>query len=328
MAKESDPGSSPVTDSAFEPVSANAVRYIKLGPGGAWESECLDSGTFRWGMGSNPYELAAAGDWAGVKQAYRDQGLSPGTATGFTREMRELYTLGPDCLWITFARDHLWWAFSEPTVTVIAGNAGSERTATRPTKGPWRSADVHGRPLRTHDLSSRLTQLAAFRGTICSVSAADYLVRRINGQEEPIVAAARIARDGLAEAVQALIRHLHWADFELFVDLLFARAGWRRVSARGGRMKDLDLVLEQPLTGERASVQVKSSADQRVLDACVATFADSASANHFFFVCHSSPGSLIAPAVADRTVHLWTVEQLAAQAVDQGLTGWLMDKAG
>lgn len=59
-----------------------------------------------------------------------------------------------------------------------------------------------------------------------------------------LVAAARTARYGLCEAVQALIRHLHWADFELFVDLLFARAEWRRVSARGGRMKDLDLVLD------------------------------------------------------------------------------------
>lgn len=84
-------------------------------------------------------------------------------------------------------------------------------------------------------------------------------------------------------------------------------------------MKDVDLVIEEPLTGERASVQVKSTADQRVLDACVATFSNSASANDFFFICHSSPGPLVAPAVANRTVHIWTVEQLAAQAVDQGL---------
>ncbi|WP_165938369.1 restriction endonuclease [Parafrankia sp. BMG5.11] len=279
-------------------------------------------------MGSNPYELAAAGDWDAVKQAYRGQGVSPATATGFTREIREFYTLGPNCLWITFARDHLWWAFSEPSVTVVTGEAGTEPRAIRPVLGRWRKDDIRGLPLRNHDLSSRLTQLAAYRGTICNVSATDYLVRRINGQEEPIVAAARIARDGLSKAVEALIRHLHWADFELFVDLLFARAGWRRVSALGGRMKDLDLVIEQPLTGERASVQVKSTADQRVLDACVSTFANSASANHFFFVCHSSPGPLVAPALANGTVHIWNVEELAVQAVDQGLTGWLMEKAG
>ena len=47
-------------------------------------------------------------------------------------------------------------------------------------------------------------------------------------------------------------------------------------------MKDIDLLLEQPLTGERASVQVKSAADQGVLDACVAAFEANASANRFF----------------------------------------------
>lgn len=327
MAKVSDPGSEPATEIAFEPVSASVVRYIKLGPGGAWESECLDRGTIRWGMGYNPYHRAAAGDWDSVKQAYSEQGLSPGTATGFTREMREFYTLDSSCLWITFARDHLWWAFSEPAVTVTTGQAGSKGSATRPVIGRWRHDDIHGRPLRTHDLSSMLTQLSAYRGTICKVSAADYLIRRINAMEEPIVVTARTARDGLGKAVEALIRHLHWADFEVFVDLLFARAGWRRVSALGGRMKDVDLVLEQPLTGERASVQVKSAANQRVLDECAATFENSASASHFFFVCHSPPGALTAPAVAGRFVHLWTIDRLATEAVDQGLTGWLLDKA-
>lgn len=223
MANESDRGRSSATDIGFETVSASALRYIKLGRGGAWESECFDSGKIRWGIGSNPHQQAAAGNWEAVKHAYRDQGLSPATATGFTREMSEFYTLGPDCLWITFARDHLWWAFSEASVTVATVKDGSDGSATRPVLGRWRNDDVHGRPLRTHDLSSKLTQLAAYRGTICSVSAAEYLVRRINGQEEPIVTAARIARDGLSNAVKSLIRHLHWADFELFVDLLFAR---------------------------------------------------------------------------------------------------------
>lgn len=311
----------------LEPIAPAAMRYIKLGPGGAWEKTCLDGARIDWGMGANPYKLAAVGDWEGVKRTYRDQGLYPGTTTGFTRELQEFYTLGTDCLWITFARDHLWWAFSEPTVTQTTGEARLEGAATRPVMGSWRSHNILGRPLRTNELSSKLTQLAAYRGTICKVSSSDYLVRRINGEEEPMVAAARTARDELGKSVEALVRHLHWADFELFVDLLFSRAGWRRVSARGGSMKDLDLVLEQPLTGERASVQVKSSADQKVLDACAATFAQSGSANHFFFVCHSSPGTLTAPAVTDRTVHLWTMDRLAAQAVDQGLTGWLMDKA-
>jgi len=91
-------------------------------------------------------------------------------------------------------------------------------------------------------------------------------------------------------------------------------------------MKDSDLLLEQPLTTERASVQINSSADQRVLDACVRTCKKSALAHRFFDVCRSSPGSLTAPAAADRDVHLWSIDRLAAEAVDQGLTSWLIDK--
>jgi hypothetical protein len=125
-----------------------------------------------------------------------------------------------------------------------------------------------------------------------------------------------------------LIAQLHWADFELLVDLSFARSGWRRGSVLGGTMKDIDLLLEEPVTGERASVQVKSAADQRVLDKCVEAFETSAQASRFFFVCHSPRGNLsLAPSEA-RRVHLWTSATLAAAVVDQGLTNWLIERGG
>jgi hypothetical protein len=92
-------------------------------------------------------------------------------------------------------------------------------------------------------------------------------------------------------------------------------------------MKDIDLILEQPLTSERASVQVKSAADQSVLNACEAAFEANTSASRFFFVCHSPRGELRATTSGDRPVHLWTIEQLASAAVDQGLTDWLIERA-
>ncbi len=92
-------------------------------------------------------------------------------------------------------------------------------------------------------------------------------------------------------------------------------------------MKDIDLMLEQPLTGERASVQVKSAADQSVLSACVAAFEANEAANRFFFVCHSPRSALSATTSGDRPVHLWTMEHLASAAVDQGLVDWLIERA-
>lgn len=309
-------------------ISATTVRYIKLGPGGAWETTCLDGDRIDWGVPTNPHDCARAGDWAAAREFYLANGVGPGTATGYTREMRDFYSLGADCLWITMARGHLWWAFAGPEVALTSGNTKVEGEASRRTIGGWRNTDVQGRPLALDGLSTRLTQLAAYRGTICTVREQAYLLRRLSGEEEPLVAAAREARWALVAATSDLVRHLHWADFELLVDLLLTRGGWRRVSALGGYMKDIDLVLEQPLTGERASVQVKSAADQATFDQCVAAFNASGAANRFFFACHTPRGALTLPPAASDRVHLWGGMELAYAAVDAGLVGWLIDRAG
>ncbi len=98
------------------------------------------------------------------------------------------------------------------------------------------------------------------------MKASDYLLRRINGIEEPVVVRAREARSAMIAVATEMIAELHWADFETLVDLIFARAGWQRISRVGGTQADTDLVLEQPTTGEIAFVQVKSKAAQAVLD--------------------------------------------------------------
>ena len=87
-------------------VSPGEVRYIKLGRGGAWEEASLDGGRLDWGIPQNPFDLAAAQDWAGARQFYIDHGALPSTATGAARELREFHNLGRNDLWITFARGH------------------------------------------------------------------------------------------------------------------------------------------------------------------------------------------------------------------------------
>ncbi len=131
----------------------------------------------------------------------------------------------------TFARGHLWWAFAEREVYRPRDPSPHQGECYRKVIGGWRNTDVAGKPLTMEGLSSKLTQLAGYRRTMCSVAEADYLLRRINAEEEPVVAAARAARQALVDASEDLIRQLHWADFETFVDLIFSRAGWRRVSS-------------------------------------------------------------------------------------------------
>ena len=181
-----------------------------------------------------------------------------------------------------------------------------------------------GRPLRMDELSTWLTQVANYRQTICSVKADAYLVRRINGERDPTTLSAENARQQMISSARALIAQLHWADFEIMVDLIFARGGWQRVSEVGGTMADVDLVIEQATLGERACVQVKSKACQSTLDAHLAYF-ERSSHNRTFFVCHSPQGDLSAR--AKPAAHVWTGDALAEQCVRAGLFDWLIARA-
>src|SRR3546814_5879921 len=97
-------------------------------------------------------------------------------------------------------------------------------------------------PLRLDGLSSRLTQVTGYRKTICKVKSPEYVVRRINGDEAPVMVRARAARTALVTVAREMIAGLHWADFETLVDLIFARSGWQRVSRVGGNLSDVDQI--------------------------------------------------------------------------------------
>lgn len=57
---------------------------------------------------------------------------------------------------------------------------------------------------------------------------------KINGEEEPVLLAATAARTAVISSARAMIAQLHWADFEIMVELIFARGGWQRHSTLGG----------------------------------------------------------------------------------------------
>lgn len=163
--------------------------------------------------------------------------------------------------------------------------------------------------------------MAGFRRSFCKVAAADYAVRRINAVASPLLLKAQAAEAALVAVAQELIGELHPSDFELLVDLIFARSGWRRVGALGGVQADADLMLVHQATGERAFVQVKSRADAGVFADYVRRYRQSAGLSRMFFVCHTPHGEWpVEPDIA-----IWRGETLAAQAVGAGLFGWLSE---
>lgn len=307
------------------PIAPTGARYIKLGYGNAWFESCKANDRVELGHALIPHETALSGSREDVAAIYRGEGRTPGKATSFAREVLEFYGLGDDHIWITFAQGCLWWAFARPEVEML-GETKTNGQRARPLVAPWSNLDAHGQVLTINSLSTRLTQVASYRQTLCKVEAFDYLVRRINGEAEPAVASARQAIEDLVASAGAIIQKLHWHDFEVLCDLIFSRSGWQRVAELGGIQKDTDLVLQQQATGERAFVQVKSKADQSVLDDYVNRFIDDPGFDRMFFLVHSTKTPLRSD--AEKPVHVWDLDEIARQAVAAGLGDWLVQKAG
>jgi hypothetical protein len=203
--------------------------------GGNWADISLDRGELYFGYGKVPHELGLAGDWEGIRAFCMAERPDARRAAEVTRQVKDFYSLGADCLWITFARGHLWWAFASPEVEWLGPPADEDRgERIRKSIGGWKNVDINGKPLTIDSLSTKLTRVGNDRRTICAMNVSDYLLRRINGLEEPIIAAANQAREALIEATNTAIRALHWADFETLVDIIFARSGWHCSSAIGG----------------------------------------------------------------------------------------------
>ena len=304
-------------------ITPQHMRFIQLGPDGSWAKAALNTGTVQVSYDAVPHALCLAGDWAGVVRTLMAAGQSTAQAKVALRELRDFYTLGADCLWITMADGYVWWAFADATVIWLGPSTATRGARLRRTLGPWRNTDRQGRPLKIDELSPRLTRLGTDGRTIRAVAAADDLVRRINGREAPALARARAARAAMIAAAAAMIADLRWADFEALVDLIFMAGGWR--PRRGSAQPDVDRVLEALASDETAAVQVTARTDGTVLAACIARFEAAGLYDRLFFICHAPIDDLDVP--ESGKVQVWTRTRLAEHALRAGLYDWLMEKS-
>jgi hypothetical protein len=305
-------------------VDPKVVRYIKLGRGGGWERECLETGIARFGYGTERESRFAAsrdGRWFDLVEAFRAEGKSPGTATRFANDTRHFFRDEQSTLWITFSGQQMWWAFFDQTPPERHPDG---KGTFRRVVGRWSSTDLTGDRLTTDRLAGSLTKLAAYRSTTFALDAttAGYVVRRINGDRSPEIERAVAATEAMRASARELIAMLEPRDFELLVDLVFSSSGWRRLGAVGGTQKTLDLDVQLPSTGERAFIQVKSSTSDRELAEYVAQLDDLGPYRRMFFVYHS--GLVRDP--EDRRVVVVGPDKLAELVVDAGLVGWLVGK--
>lgn len=298
-----------------------------MGRNGKWDESCLKYGTLRLGYYEASHDAALVGDAESLRKTYLKPGKSTGTATNHARQVLAFYDPAPDTVWITFSKGFMWWCNAKGPVEFLGHDKiqnpyGSRLRRT--TKG-WSNRSMTGQELRMSDLSGRLTSVANFRGTICKIKDADleYLHAKISGEDVASVKGARQAATTLKEELKKLITTLTWQDFEVFVDILFAKSGWVRVSQAGKTMKDIDMELIQPVTGERALVQVKSKTDQIELDAYAENLQGYA-ADKLFYIYHT-PEHALQNKHANLT--LMNLDKLADAALRTGLIHWLIEKA-
>lgn len=302
------------------------AKYIKLGKQGEWEQLCFDHGTLRLGYYEIPHDLALAGNKDAIRDFYIAQGFSRTAATNHARQVLDFYHAGPDTIWITFSKGSLWWCRATGGVEFLGHDKGQNPKGSRLRRtGGWSNRSETGQELRMNDLSGRLTRSAAYRQTICDITgdALEYLMRKIKGQDMPAVAEAREARDTLLDKTKALIGLLTWQDFELFVDILFTKSGWVRVSDTGKTMKDIDIELFLPVTGEKALVQIKSKTTQAELDEYAQNLKEHGS-DQIFYVYHAPPALLDG---GHESVRLMNIDALAQAALRTGLVDWLIEKS-
>ena len=308
----------------FAPIAPKAVRYVKLGEGGAWEKDCFTRGVLRMGFGSDHdqgFALCEAKDWSGFASMWRQQGRTPGVATRFANEMRLFAEDDGSTLWITLSGQRLLWGMLVPGGRLTRTYDGD--STYRSVAGGWRDHDIHGAPLIKGNLAGDLAGLAAYRGTSCAVPRPEYVVRKINGRRAKEVEAAETALATMQATTLAVIRSLQPDDFELLVDLIFTQSGWRRVGILGRTQKTLDLDIILPSTGERAMVQVKSTTTSAELAEYVAQLDPDGAHKRLFYAFHSGEAR-----TSDPRISVLGPERIAEMTLDAGLMRWVMEKVG
>ena len=304
-------------------ISASQVRFIKLGPSGEWEQECIEGvmPCIRLAFKSNQHRKCLAGHWDAVTRYWSSVGgKTVGKATEYTNQIKTFYTADEQTLWITFFRRKLYWCFASRMVKEL-----SDGSRIRKVLGRWSCKDVNGNELHVDGLSGALTKVQGFRGTICAVKEEAYLLGRINGKLPREVVQATVKLKQLEDALRPLIIKLGWKDFELLCDLIFTRAGWQRISSLGKTEKTIDMELLSPMTGRRAMVQVKSQAGLNTFWEYKAKLGKHSGCNEMYFIVHT-PDRALANHRVRPPWFILTNERLATLVVSCGLSHWLIQK--
>lgn len=296
------------------------IRYIKLGERGCWEKSCIEEdNTIRFGY-VGKHEECLQGKWDVVKEYWLSNRSDLGAATRDVNQTKDFYELSENDIWVTFYQRKMYWCRAHKQVIEL-----EDGTRIRKVIGRWSCNDIKGNGLTIENIDGRVTQVQGFRGTVCSINLPDYVLRKINGEIQPEVEEAQKNLLSLKISLAELINGLWWKDFELLLDLIFAKSGWQRVSVLGKTEKDIDLDLYSPITNRKAFVQIKSSTNIAEIKSCVEAYKAHGQYNEMYMAFHTCTGD-IQQVEIDSSVNLLDVSKISELVIHTGLINWLITK--
>jgi len=251
-----------------------SVRYVKNGRSSQWWAAARTRGEIHAGWDSVPDELLLKKDLAKIEASIRELYGERAGATQDFNQLSDLVNAPSQHIWVTFEDGFLWWCTVSDQVTVTP-NADVRTTGHfwLTCKRQWSNTSLGGKLLAIADLPGTVTTTAGFRGTVCTPRDWQSVIRLITDQTDADAINSAERRHDYELAVHRIVQRLSPKDFEHLVDLILARTGWERIATVGGTREGIDVEVENPTTAEIAFVQVKSSADQGVLNDYLERFA-------------------------------------------------------
>ena len=276
------------------------------------------------GRKSIPRELLRTPDFPKIEQILRAEFGAKRGATQDFNALCDLLNAPSKHIWMTFQDGYMWWctaldgAFINPN-----GESLEKGNFWLACNRPWSNQSLKGRLLAISDLPGTVTRTGGFKGTVCTPKAWQAILRIIRDERDPDAANAANARSDYQCAVLRMVKRLSPKDFEQLIDHILARTGWARISTLGKTREGVDVEAENPAVSEIAFVQVKSSANQRVLNDYIERFQQRRDFYaRMIFAVHSPIGKLNAPTDIP-AVQLWTGDRVAQLAVRLGLGEWI-----
>lgn len=304
-----------------------SVRYVKNGRKGQWWPAAKSNNQVHAGWKNIPKELLVKPNYDKIERLIKDEFGGKSGATQDFNALCDLLSNPHEHVWVTFEDGCMWWCSVHDVVTINPDGQSLEKgNFWLDCDRPWSNRSLKGKLLAIADLPGTVTTTSGFKGTVCTPKDWEAVLRIIQDKIDPDAAKALAARREYEQAVQVMVKRLSPKDFEQLIDHVLARTGWARFSTIGKSREGIDIEAENIASAERAFVQVKSSADQKVLDDYVSRFKKR---REFYarmiFAVHSPIGTLKLPADLP-AVQMWTVERVSQLSVRLGLGEWIENR--